>query len=270
MQVISNNIRKVGRREASILIVAALAVLLLGARTLIRDLYEDASFALAPSAARAYLYGERHFNARNPHEYDIARAANFFYEAEKLDPSLLYVHHELARVYFLRGDFGDALMQIDTQIAEHGDKTPNSYYVRGLIEGYMGDYADSAKDYEHFLKFDPHDWAGINDYAWVLLKAERAKDAEAATAEGLKYFPSNPWLLNTNAIALYESGRMKKALAPAQAAVAAGAKLTEAEWLHAYPGNDPQIAGAGIAAFRAAAQANVHMIEQALASSTLQ
>jgi len=238
--------------------------------TVAHNIYEDVAFFIAPSAGRAFADGERHFDAQEPGQYDIAQAEYFFQKAARLDPSFPYVHHELARIYFLRGDFGGAMTQIDVQIAEHGTSTPNSYYVRGLIEGYMGDYADSAKDYEKFLRFDPHDWAAINDYSWVLLKAGRAKDAAAATAEGLNYFPDNPWLLNTSAIALYESGHAKEARARAQAAVAAGAQLTEREWLHAYPGNDPKIAAEGIAALRQAAADNVHRIDTALAGSAVQ
>lgn len=235
-----------------------------------RDLYEDASFALFPSAQKAYAYGELHFNGQDPPEYDIRRAQGYFLAAARLDTTIPYVHHEIARAYFVEGDLSEAMAQIDVQIAQEGDKTPNSYYVRGLIEGYMGDYADAAADYEHFLKFDPRDWAGINDYSWILLKAGRAKDAEVATANGLTYAPDNPWLLNTNATALYEMGEYKNALAIAQKALAQVQKLSGADWLHAYPGNDPVIAQKGIASFRSDVQANLYTIALALASSTAQ
>lgn len=255
---------------------ALVAIILIGAFFVVvmyrpaMDLYEDISYALHPSAERAFVIGERHFSGKDPSEYDIGRATSYFWKAANLDPSLVYIHHELARIYFLRGNFADAMTQIDVQIAQHGDATPNSYYVRGLIEGYMGNYADSAKDYEHFLKFSPHNWAGINDYAWVLLKAGRAKDAEEATREGLKYFPDNPWLLNSNSIALFELGRLKEADVQAKKAWTAVQKVSETEWLHSYPGNDPTIAGQGIATFRASVQANMHSIEVAIAPSAIQ
>jgi tetratricopeptide (TPR) repeat protein len=154
----------------------------------IKNMYEDISFAMAPSGQKAFAYGEEHFNAKDPSEYDIDRASRFFQAAVRLDPTLPYVHHEIARIYFLHGDFGNAMQQIDIQIAQEGERTANSYYIRGLIEGYMGDYAASANDYEHFLKFDPRNWAGLNDYAWVLLKAGRIKDAFFATSKGLIAF----------------------------------------------------------------------------------
>ncbi len=251
------------------LLSAAVLMLTLLFRLPIQIAYEKTMLAISPSGEKAYEYGVRHFNAQRSSEYEISAAEYFFDRALTLDPSLLYVHHELARIYFLRGDFFDALMQINTQIAQHGDSTPNSYYMRGLIEGYVGDYEDSAKDYTYFLKFDPYDWAGMNDEAWVLLKAKHFQEAAELTAKGLKYFPQNPWLLNNNAIALYELGEIKEAEAPAEAAAVAAAKLTDADWLHAYPGNDPQVASEGVAQFKAAAAKNIHMIEVALASSTL-
>ena len=232
--------------------------------------HEDISFWFSPTPELAFEYGERHFDGQDVRNYDIGRAARYFHKAAALDHSLQYVHHELARVAFLRGDFGTAMTHINVQIALHGDDTPNSYYVRGLIEGYMGDYASAAKDYEYFLKFSPTNWAGINDYAWVLLKAERFEDAAKATEDGLKYFPDNPWLLNSSAIALYELGDLPKAKARADKAWVAVQKVQEPEWLHSYPGNDPAIAGEGIATFRSAVQANMHRIETALASSTIQ
>lgn len=234
------------------------------------NLYEDVSYALHPSAPRAFEIGERHFNGQDPSAYNVVRAATYFKKAVALDSHLLYVHHELARIYFLRGDFGNAMTQIDVQIAEHGDATPNSYYVRGLIEGYMGAYADAAKDYEQFLRSDPHNWAGINDYAWVLLKDGRAKDAARVTEAGLKDFPNNPWLLNSNSIALFELGRLKEANAQAKKAWGALQGVSEKEWLHSYPGNDPKVAQQGIETFRTSVQENMHRIERALASSTLQ
>jgi Flp pilus assembly protein TadD len=235
-----------------------------------RDAYEDASYALDPSAERAFSYGERHFDSADRDAYDFVRAESYLLRAAAKDPSLPYIYHELARLRFLKGDFGTALGFIDAQISLHGTSTPNSYYVRGLIEGYMGRYDSAVADYEHFLTFHPSNWAALNDYSWVLLKAGRPADAVRATERGLSYFPDNPWLLNTSAIALYETGDMQTALLRARSAASAARKITEAAWLHAYPGNDPRIAQAGMETLRKSSLDNMHMIELAYASSTVQ
>jgi len=234
------------------------------------DAYESVAYSIAPSPERAFAYGERHFSAANGAQYDLDRAYHFFMLAAATDPTYPYLFHEIARISFLRGNFTLALTQIDFQIDMHSNSEPNSYYVRALIEGFMGDYGMSAKDYEHFIQYDPNDWAAINDYAWVLLKAGRAQDATDATLYGLGIFPDNPWLLNSNAIALYEIGDMKDARSQAVKALDASETLTQAEWLHAYPGNDPKIAAAGIAAFQKATTENMHTILSSTSSSAVQ
>lgn len=226
-------------------------------------------FAANPSAQRAFEYGERHFDAQDAGEYDIARAEYFFQKAALLDPTLPYLNHELARIEFLKGNFPQALALINLQIALHGDQTPNSYYIRGLIEGYAGDYDASVRDYAHFIESDPHNWAAINDYAWVLLKANNPLQAASVTGTALNSFPHNAWLLNTNATALYEVGNLQQALVKVRAAAAESQKLGASDWLHAYPGNDPRIAASGIEAFKAATLSNMHTIELAAATSTV-
>jgi tetratricopeptide (TPR) repeat protein len=231
-------------------------------------IYEDVTFLVNPTADRAYNYGIHHFSEQYPKDYDLNRADYFFTQAARLNREQPYVYHELARIAFLRGNFPLALEYIDTQISIHGDTEANSYYVRGLIEGFAGDYIDAIADYKLFLQFDPHDWAAINDYSWVLLKAGRSAEAASATTDALKYFPTNPWLLNSNATALYEIGDIKGAYASIQRADVAVKKLTNSQWSHAYPGNDPAIAGRGVSSFKEAVTQNLARIAASSTSAT--
>ena len=256
---------------AGLALLILVAVTLPSVRPQIANVYENAMFALAPSAERAFEYGERHFNAKNPGFYDIDRARYFFQQAALRDPSLPYLFHELARVSFLRGDYDTALARIDFQISMHGDEAPNSYYVRGLIEGYMGKYDDAARDYAYYISLEESpSWASLNDYAWVLLKSERFQEALETTARGLEHFPDNPWLLNSHATALFELKEYQEALKAAQKASVAVATITEDRWLRAYPGNDPKIAKDGIQAFKEAIKQNIHTIKSALSSNAVQ
>lgn len=232
--------------------------------------WETVTFAVQPTAGRAFEYGERHFSATNGDMYNIARAEYFFTKAADIDATTPYVYHELARIAFLRGNYLKALGLINLQISKHGETAPNSYYIRALIEGYMGRYDDAATDYEHYLQFDPRNWAALNDYAWVLLKAHRFQDAALATSRGLEDFPDNPWLLNSEATALYEMGHYSAALEAAQRAFKTAAELTEQQWLTAYPGNDPAVAHKGIATLQDSIANNIHIIEMRLASSAVQ
>ena len=248
------------------LLIGALSVSIFWQK--LADQYENIAYHFDSTAVRAFEYGDRHLSASG--SYDIDRAEYFYQKAAALDQNYPYVYHQLARIAFLKGNFLTAMYLIDKQISLHGDTAPKSYYIRALIEGYKNDYQAAAEDYEHYLTFAPVSWAAHNDYAWVLLKANRPQDAVKVTSDGLIYFPNNPWLLNTSATALYEIGDLTRALVAAQAAVRATQDTTEAQWLIAYPGNDPKIAREGVAAFKKAALDNMHTIELASASGTVQ
>jgi tetratricopeptide (TPR) repeat protein len=153
---------------------------------------------------------------------------------------------------------------LDEEIALTETPTPSAYYVRGLIKGFAGDYEGAAADYETYLRTDPTNWAAINDYAWVLLKADRPADALVAVDWGLVYWSANPWLLNSKATAHFELGQLTLANEAAERAVIAAAAITETDWLRAYPGNDPLIAPRGVAALKTAVAENMHTISLAL------
>jgi tetratricopeptide (TPR) repeat protein len=269
------NIRSSVPQRSLVLLSAAASAVVVGViwiafPRLVGNLTEDIAFAMDPSAAHALAQGERHFDGKQPDLYDLDRAQFFLQEAAVRDPNLPYVFHQLARIAFLRGDFNTALIEINLQIAKHGDALPNSYYVRGLIEGYMGDYAAAATDYEHYLSFDPNNWAAMNDYAWVLIKDRRFEDAYTITEKGLALFPDNVWLLNSRSIALYELGDIEAAYASAQRAVEQADTVTPSLWLSSYPGNDPAQANEGVATVRRVAINNRDMIAAALASGKIQ
>ena len=259
-------------REPKVLLLAVAFVL--GALFLFRGelvyWYEQVAFSTVPSAERAYRYGDRHFDAMRSDFYNIGRAEGFYREALELDFAMPLVRHQLARIDFLRGEFPRALSLIDAEIAlPGGPASPSSYYVRGLILGYMGRYSEAAEDYQKFIEIHPGTWAAANDYAWVLLKAERFEEAADAAEMGLATWPESPWLLNSKAIALYELGELKGARAAAEAASKAAENITEEQWLIAYPGNDPRIALEGIAALKNSIAENMHTITAAVEAGGL-
>jgi tetratricopeptide (TPR) repeat protein len=233
------------------------------------EIRETTTYNAHPGAALALQYGNDHFDSVNhPDEYDIARAQQFLILAAMQDPHLPTVYHQLARIAFLNDNLPLALAYINVQINQQGDVVPNSYYVRGLIEGYQGDYSDAVNDYAQFLTLEPHNWAGLNDYAWVLLKDNKPQQAVEATNLGLQYYPENPWLLNSNATALYEIGNVAGARVAIQKASQAVATLTPIEWSAAFPGNNPDIAQNGIATFKSAVADNLKAIFDSTSSTS--
>ncbi len=225
-------------------------------------IYEDVALLLAPSADRAYAYGTRHFNATDPAHYNLARAEKMYTLALSMDPAFPYTHHQIARIAFLKGDHARALVHINESIDR--DPDPSSFYIRGLIKGFVGDYEGAARDYRTFLREKPTSWAGINDYAWVLLKADRPLEALVAVDWGLIYSPENVWLYNNKATAHMELGQYELAYDAALRAQEMVGGVSEEEWLRAYPGNDPLIAAEGIEALKNAIEINIHTISLAI------
>lgn len=233
--------------------------------TLVVSVRELVLHTIAPSVERSIAFGNRRFNAIEPEMYDIVRAEYFFREAERMNPEAPYLQHQLARIAFLRGDFSSALSHINREIDRYPEHM-NSFYVRALIHGFAGKYEESARDYETYLHSDPKNWAALNDYAWVLIKAKHYREALNVLDWGLIYWPDNAWLLNNRATALFEMRRRGEALESAQNAERAMENVTESDWLSAYPGNDPLVAPEGVAALKNAISENIHTIEVALSS----
>lgn len=228
------------------------------------SLTERVSLFVAPSAEKAYGYGMRHFNSLDPAAHNLSDAAYFLFAAERLDPAYPYVHHQLARIYFLRAEYPQALAEINLEIAHDPEKTrAEAFYMRGLIEGYLQDYPAAVKDYKQFIELNPGRWEGRTDYAWVLIKTGDLTEALSVIDTGLATAPQNPWLLSMRATILFEEGRYKEALPAARNAQDAVRRLTEEEWLKAYPGNAPDVAAIGLKTLRDAAQVNLEKIERA-------
>lgn len=218
--------------------------------------YEDVSFALRPSAPQALTIGSKYFDAQDSELYDIERARLYFDRAIAADPSYPYAHHQRARIAFLEGKFDEALSYADIEIERHGELNPNAYYVRALILGYQEKYLEAAADYESYFSLTQANWAAINDYAWVLMRADLYEGALEALDWGLSQWPDNPWLLHNKVIALFELGEQEEAVRVAEKAVEAVGRVGPEDWLMAYPGNDPLVASEGLATFRVAVLEN--------------
>src|SRR5882724_11995884 len=134
---------RVGKKRIHLQILIAVLMLcavaaLFGIRQhrLVERTQENIAFFFDPTAARAFAYGERHFDAIASQEYDVDRANYFFTEALKADPKYPMANYELARIAFLQSSFQLALYSIDQEFAVNPHPIPATYYVRALVEGY--------------------------------------------------------------------------------------------------------------------------------------
>ncbi len=191
--------------------------------------------------------------------YDTRKAEIYFRGALEIDPSLPGAHYQLARVYFIRGDFYLAEIEIQKELELHPDFS-RSYYVLGLIHGYSGRLKEAETAFKEFLKWKPDSWAGNNDLAWIYFQEGKYAEARDAALAGLKITPNNPWLLNALGVALLNIGDKNSAKGAFEKALAVLNAMNESDWGKAYPGNDPGIYAEGYSQMKASLEANIRLL----------
>lgn len=176
--------------------------------------------------------------------YNLSLAQRMYESVLRKDKNFHGANYQLGRVYFIKGDFSGAWFFIEREI-KNNPEFSKSYYMRGLIFGYVN-YLESAEtDFLKFLSYKPDSWAGWNDLAWVYFKKGDFRLMEGASRTGLLYNKNNPWLLNSLALALYNEGRNTEATEQFEESLKGFEKIGRSGWGKAYPGNDPKIYGEG-------------------------
>lgn len=220
-------------------------------------------FSILPhpvDANKILVRGNYFFNVYGDGVYDLQKAAHYYEAALRIDPTVPDAWHQLARIDFLNGDFDEALVKINKQLELHGDSFMASYYIRGLIYGFMKEYDHAESDFKTFLTWDPKNWAALNDLAWVYFSQGRYTETADVAASGLSFAPTNPWLLTMRGVALLNMGQTDEARALLQEAQQQARQLTTRVWSYAYPGNDPRLAGEGVEQMRAVIAANLALV----------
>jgi tetratricopeptide (TPR) repeat protein len=193
-------------------------------------------------AKMAFQVGEFYFTEKH---YNLFLAKDFYRVALLIDPEIHGAHYQIARVYFLGGAFDIARDEIDFEIKVNPE-FKRSYYVRGLIDGYDMDFIAAISDFEEFLKWKPQSWAALNDLSWVYFQIGDYEKVLELAGKGLEFTPSNPWLLNTKGLALYNLGRKDESKIYLAEALKESKRLSPEEWKVAYPGNDPNFSSIGL------------------------
>lgn len=227
------------------------------------NFYHCLAFSVTKSAQSSFVCGNYYFGVYDVSRYDINRAEYYFAKAIEIDSTTPDAWHQYARIAFLKGDYLSALHRINRQFEERGDELMAAYYIRGLIYGYAKNYPEAEKDFLKFLEWSPNNWAANNDLAWIYFAQGKFKEAEELSALSLKRDPFNPWLLMMHAMSAYNLGDVETAKKELQLAKLASEGMTEERWIHAYPGNDPEIAKEGLAEFRKAIEQNIELVGKA-------
>ncbi|RJQ36647.1 hypothetical protein C4552_02005, partial [Candidatus Parcubacteria bacterium] len=182
-----------------------------------------------------------------------------FQRAVNHEPTILWGHYQLARIYFVEGNYARALEEANLEL-EGNPENLRALYVRGLVHAYRNELGQATDDFTRFTAWAPKEWAGYNDLAWVLSKAGQDEAARDTVLRALQEIPDaskNPWLWNALGVAELNLKQYPRAHAAFQNAQNLAAGLSEADWRRAYSGNHPAQAASGLAAFRAAIDENL-------------
>lgn len=248
-----------GRLLIATAIIAATCGILLQRDRVVRFAWEylrQPLPALALRPADSHLYAEIGGYYFSDAAYDLSRAKTFYSRAIRADSALPRVHYQLARIYFLTGDLQEAEAAADGEIALDS-AFPKSYYMRGLIRGYRGDLVGAAEDFREYLRHDKRNWAAYNDLSWVHFQAGDYDKARQAAEMGLVFAGNNPWLLNSQGIALLNLDERERARKSFALALMYTKELTPEAWGAAYPGNDPAVYAAGLEAMKQSVRENL-------------
>lgn len=246
--------------------VILLAVFLFFRATIGAFLWEKArapqfSLFVYPDAVTALKIGNYYFGVGQDGVYELVQAEKYFKRALMLDPQVSDAWHQLARIDFLQRNFIGALEKINKQIEIHGDSFMASYYVRGLINGYLKNFEQAEADFKKFLEWDNTNWAVHNDLAWIYFQKGEFENAEKITRRGLGFAPNNAWLLTSLGVSLLNLDKKGEAKLYLLKAKDASEKLTEADWQKAYPGNNPLWSQTGLGKMRETIEFNLNLVK---------
>ncbi len=224
-----------------------------------------AALALTRDAGFAMRIGNYYFGGGT---YDLDIAGRAYRKAAAIDSNVPWGHYQLARVFFMRRAYEDALRELElARLANPEDR--RWLYIRGLIyafRGLPGDLDRAAEDFRRFTDWMPGEWAGHSDLAWVLAKAGKYRESKASAQKAFREAAgaeANPWLWNALGVAELNLGNSVAAKTAFRRASELASGLSLEDWRRAYPGNDPATAQAGIAAFQNAVAENLRRAERA-------
>jgi tetratricopeptide (TPR) repeat protein len=126
----------------------------------------------------------------------------------------------------------------------------------------MNELDNAIQDFETFNATCVKDsWAGHNDLAWFYFRKGDIKKMRSTIEKIVDKNWVNPWVQNAYGIALLNDGEKRLAHEAFTRALTSANRMTEHDWGIAYPGNNPEIYGEGLAAMRDALQKNIELAE---------
>lgn len=209
------------------------------------------------------FFGSLFIDSRYVHNLDISE---FFYrqsllfDREDTDLPLPYVHYQLARIQFLRGNFDLSLLELEKELALYPNND-HTYYTLGLVYGYNKEEEKAIAAFKKFLVYMPGSWAARNDLAWLQFRIGDIDGALDTILPAINFADPNPWIFNTYGVLLMNKDDFAGAEEALGRAVALEEAMTPQDWGQAYPGNDTRIQFEGLEAMRSSIADNLKKLQ---------
>lgn len=200
--------------------------------------------------------GNYYFNGG---DYNLEKAENLYKTALKINGNNWTARYQLARIDLINSRFANGVSEIDKALAIDPENK-RAFYVRGLLDGYAGNYSEAEKDFQNFIAWSPNEWAGYMDLSWVYINSQKYDEAVAISGNGLVLFPDNVWLMANKGLAEYKLGRYDEAKNNLENAKKLAEDLTPEDWKRAYPGNDSGGAEKGVEEIQTAIDYNLNLV----------
>jgi len=210
-----------------------------------------------------YLLGNHHLGGDG--KYEISLAGKFFDQAIMLDDRMPLVHYQKARIHFLNSRYAKALTEVNKEL-EYNPSFSRSYYLRGLVYGYDGQYHLAALDFARFTILEPEEWAGYVDLSWALFQLGEYAEVRERLEQILPK-TRNAWLLNAYGVALLNLGEFEASRSALLEAKDLASRMTPEMWGIAYVGNDPRIYEVGLTEMRKNIDENLERVNNALSQN---
>jgi Tfp pilus assembly protein PilF len=174
---------------------------------------------------------------------------------------------EIARTYFVEGDFSSALIEANAELANYPSNN-RAHYVEGLIYGFRKQYIQAEEQFKIYIANEPYPaWAPYNDLSWIYFSEGNYADAAQTAWQGMQHTieaPFSAWLENSYAVSEMNMGKYAEAEKYFLLAQKDFAAMTPAQWGISYSGNSPAQYGEGLAQARAAIVQNLALVHSKL------
>ncbi len=208
------------------------------------------------------------FFERHPAFYHLGLAEFWFkqslrFEHDAMGRPLPYTYYQLGRISFLNNNQEEALAYLNKEKELYPDHL-DTYYMLGLVHGYRHEDKEAIESFTTFLEHKPDSWAARNDLAWIQYRSGDIRGGLRTIVPAVNQEDPNPWTLNTFGVLLLNSGDARLALDVLSKAYILAQRLNGDTWGLAYPGNNPAIYTAGVAAMRNSILRNIGAAEAKL------